>query len=121
MVLLPLIQVHSLVDGSNFQRSLRNPNVASESKPAPPKSQKLPWASVQLTAPSRPPGILVLAAWSRVPYTPGEPVSGPKVPANVLFPPIHVHSFAWAMAAGDDRPSSRIAKRVRKADWGHRK
>jgi hypothetical protein len=38
------------------QRSSRLPDAPSASRPVPPKSQKFPEASVQETAPLRPPG-----------------------------------------------------------------
>ena len=58
---------------SNFQRSLRFPNVLSVSQPDPPKSQKLPLLSIQLLVHSRPPGRLVAAGVPNTPYTPGLP------------------------------------------------
>ena len=61
-VLLPLIHVHILVVGLNSQRSLRKPFGALPPGPHfPPKSQKLPLLSIQLTAPNRPPVTFVVA------------------------------------------------------------
>src|ERR1700693_1729187 len=58
-VLLPLIQAHSVVVGSNFHRSFRSPSASAEptsAKPVPPKSQKLPSLSTHAAALSRAPG-----------------------------------------------------------------
>src|SRR5579859_3655 len=54
----PPIHVHSAP--LYFHKSLRYPYDDAESpKPYPPKSQRSPVASIQLTAPTRPPGTLV--------------------------------------------------------------
>src|SRR5208282_1377314 len=66
-----------------FHRSLSRPLLSAESSPAPPKSQKFPDESVQLTAPLRAPGTLLAAAVPSVPYVPGWPLT--------VDPPIHVH------------------------------
>jgi hypothetical protein len=47
--------------GSNSHRSFISPNPPVESKPNPPKSQKFPDASMNLTDPYRPPGMLLKA------------------------------------------------------------
>src|ERR1700676_3469829 len=86
-VLLPPIHVHWLVDGVNFHRSLRKPVFPLASRPAPPKSQKLPLLSVQLTAEKREPGVLPAAGTPNVPYT---AVREWVFPA-VLLPAIQVH------------------------------
>jgi hypothetical protein len=69
----PPTQVHSFSDGLNFQRSLRMqtmpPPQSSPVIPAPdpPKSQRLPDASVHAAAPKRAPGALPGAGVPRVP------------------------------------------------------
>src|SRR5580658_6514027 len=57
--------------GVNFQRSLRSPEVLAESKPSPPKSQRLPSGPSQETAAALAPGVLSGAAEPSVPYVPG--------------------------------------------------
>src|SRR5579872_3680461 len=49
----PPIQVHWVVDGSNFQRSFRYPPWPAESSPSPPNSHSFPWLSVQVEEPWR--------------------------------------------------------------------
>ena len=71
--LLVTVQVHSFVERLNIQRSLRTPSILTTvpTLPAwPPKSQKLPLLSVQLTVSSRPPGMFPAAGTPNVPYTP---------------------------------------------------
>ena len=88
-LLLPPTQVHSLVEGLNSHRSFRFPSVPAASKPAPPKSQRFPFASVQPSAPERPPGVFVAVGVPRWPNTPGWP---PLKVAIVLLPETQVHS-----------------------------
>ncbi len=66
-VLLPLIHVHCLVEGLNSHRSFKAPSLPAESKPAPPKSQRLLLLSIQEDEPVRPPGTLAAAAEPSVP------------------------------------------------------
>src|SRR5579863_9579445 len=56
-VLFPPIQIHCVVERSNFQRSSGSTDAPVESQPAPPNSQRLPAASSQLAAELRPPGV----------------------------------------------------------------
>ena len=84
-MLLPPIHAHSRVEGLNCQKSLN-----SLSTPFPPKSQKLPFRSVQLVAAYRPPGMFPAAAEPKVPYTPAWQTS--LLQDMVLLPPIQAHS-----------------------------
>src|ERR1035437_6906878 len=99
-VLLPPIQAHSFVEGLNSQRSLRSPKLPLASKPAPPKSQRLPLLSVQFEAYQRLLGMFPAAGVPNVPYTPNWPTTS--------LPPIQVHSFCCAWAERQ-RHASRIS------------
>ena len=85
IVLLPLTQVHSFEEGVYSQRSLRSPSVPTESKPYPPKSQRLPLLSIHPIELPRAPGTFPDASVPSVPYTPSWLAE--------LLPPIQVHSF----------------------------
>jgi len=105
MVLLPPIHVHSPVapsSGSNIHRSFRYPVVPVASAPSPPKSQKCPDASVQLTSDDRPPGMFVDEAVPRAPYTPGcaGSLNGLVLDGTVLLPLIQVQFPAAPFAPG---------------------
>src|ERR1039458_4258289 len=64
----PLIQSHSLLVGLNSHKSFRTPApLVAESWPYPPKSQRLPLPSIQLTASSLPQGTLAALAVPCVP------------------------------------------------------
>src|SRR5579864_1765780 len=67
----PLTHVHCPLLMLYFHRSFRSPPAPAESKPPPPKSQRFPDVSVQVTALSRAPGTLAGAGVPCVPYVPG--------------------------------------------------
>src|SRR5258708_23922355 len=103
-VLFPPIHAHWLVEGSYSQRSLREPYLPTESAPSPPKSQRLPLLSVQLTADERFPGMFFAAGLPNVPYTLG---------SGVFVPFIQAHSFVCPLAAQHRKPNVSTASAAR--------
>ena len=97
-MLRPPIHVHCMVVGLNSHRSFSAPKFPLASLPSPPKSQKLPLPSVQVAAPSRPPGMLLGA---------GVLTSRTRRPADgiltELLPPIQVDSFGAVVCASADK------------------
>src|SRR5579864_5822502 len=66
----PPFHVHSFVLTEYSQRSFKYPIAPVESLPLPPKSQRFPEASIQLTALSRAPGTLPASGVFGMPYVP---------------------------------------------------
>jgi hypothetical protein len=67
------------------------------SKPPPPNSHRLPLWSVQVTEPSRPPGVFEAEGVFSSAITPGIAFS---VPPEELLPSIHDHLPRWTLAGG---------------------
>ncbi len=104
IVLLPFTQVHTLVSGSNFQRSLRFPVLMPEApRPLPPKIQKSPFASVQLTQDTRAAGTFPAAGVPCVPYVPLELIRlEPETQVHKLVSGSNFHrSFSGPVAAAE--------------------
>src|ERR1700693_654522 len=101
----PFSHVHSLLVILYFHKSFRSPPppVPTESRPFPPKSQRFPDASVQLTGPKfRTPGTLAGAAVPSVPYVPfwlGVFAFAPLIHAHSLWPQFTTTAVTLALAA----------------------
>ena len=67
-MIAPVVSVAAaVVPGVYRHKSLRGPFEADTAKPQPPKSHKLPEASIQVTDSTRAPGALAVEAMHNVP------------------------------------------------------